>query len=356
MDTAAIDRQQATQLHRTIHRQPADLRALSPREDAALDQAAALLRAADRVITTGIGTSHHASIIASWLLRSAGKDALPVHSFDLALFPEQWPYQEGDALVVFGHTGNTTLTRQALAHAEGAGVPVVAVGSLEAAHPGATMILRTTAPETTATYTSSHLCALALVARVAVALGAEELADPLAGLPDLVQSVLDREREVWPIAEIAAAQGGLAPMSYAVGAGPNEATATELMIKVREAAMVKVDGMAIEQFLHGPACGFNAGDLAVVVNASGASTGRVGEIARVLRAMGGRLWVIGEAVEGVDAPVFDLPRLPEVLSPLLALIPAQLFASRLSALRGTNPDAFRMDDPVYDKAFTRAGF
>ena len=355
MATDPTARQHATKLYQTILRQPADLRVLSPREDAVLDQAAAILRDASRIITTGIGTSHHASIIASWLLRSAGKDAIPVHAFDLALFPEQWPYRSGDAagdaLVVFGHTGNTTLTRQALAHAEATGVPIVGVGSMSAEHPGATVTLRTTEPETSTTYTSSHLCALALMARIAVELGAEELAEPLSGLPDLVQSVIDREQEIWPVAETAADT-----MIYAVGAGPNEATATELMIKVREAAMVKVDGMAIEQFLHGPACGFNAGDLAVVVNVPGASSERVGQIARTLQAMGGTLWLIGEAVDGVDAPVFDLPRLPEVLSPLLTLIPVQLFASRLAALKGTNPDEFRMDDPVYDKAFTRAGF
>lgn len=351
MDTDTTARQHATKLHQTIQRQPADLRALSQREDAALDQAAAILRDAKRVVTTGIGTSHHASVIASWLLRHAGKDAVPVQSFDLALFPEQFPYQAGDALVVFGHTGSTTLTRRALAQATDAGVPAIAVGSLASSHPGATVLLRTTEPETSTTYTSSHLCALALVARVAVELGADDLAEPLAGLPDLVQSVLDREQEIWPVAETAAST-----MIYAVGAGPNESTATELMIKVREAAMVKVDGMAIEQFLHGPACAFNAGDLAVVVNVPGASSERVGQIARVLQAMGGKLWLIGEPVEGVDAPVFDLPRLPEVLSPLLTLIPVQLFASRLAAIKGANPDEFRMDDPTYDKAFTRAGF
>ena len=351
MDTDTTARQRATKLYQTIQHQPADLRDLSPREDAALDQAAAILRDASRIITTGIGTSHHASVLAGWLLRSAGKDAMPVQAFDLALFPEQWPYQAGDALVVFGHTGNTTLTRRALAQASDAGVPVIAIGSLASSHPGATVLLRTTEPETSTTYTSSHLCAVALIARIVVELGAGELAEPLAGLPDLVQSLLDREQEIWPVAEIASDA-----MIYAVGAGPNEATATELMIKVREAAMVKVDGMAIEQFLHGPACGFNAGDLAVIVNVPGAASERVGEIARVLQAMGGKLWLIGETVEGVAAPVFDLPRFPEVLSPLLTLIPVQLFASRLAALRGTNPDEFRMDDPVYDKAFTRAGF
>ena len=82
MDTDFTARQQATKLYQSIRRQPADLRALFPREAAALDQAAALLRDADRILTTGIGTSHHASLIASWLLRSAGKDAIAVHSFD----------------------------------------------------------------------------------------------------------------------------------------------------------------------------------------------------------------------------------------------------------------------------------
>ena len=45
-----------------------------------------------------------------------------------------------------------------------------------------------------------------------------------------------------------------------------------------------------------------------------------------------------------------------MISPLLAVVPMQLLASRMAAIRGTNPDQFRRDDPVYKAAFDRVGF
>ncbi|MDP9363217.1 MAG: glutamine--fructose-6-phosphate aminotransferase, partial [Chloroflexota bacterium] len=132
----------------------------------------------------------------------------------------------------------------------------------------------------------------------------------------------------------------------------NEATALELVIKAREAAYGQVDALALEQFLHGPMVAVNAGDLAVVVRVPGAAAARTAEVARVLGAMGARLWVVGEAVEGLEgATTFGLPELPEPLSPLLAVVPMQLLAYRMAAAKGVNPDTFRRDDPRYAAAF-----
>ncbi len=133
-------------------------------------------------------------------------------------------------------------------------------------------------------------------------------------------------------------------------------TATELMIKVREAAFHVIDGMAAEQFLHGPTVSFNKGDVAIVINVPGEGQERVQGIARVNAAMGGDIWPVGQAIPGLDAPHFSLPTVPETISALLAVVPMQLMATRLSAIRGTNPDSFRMDDPVYDAAFRKVGF
>jgi glucosamine 6-phosphate synthetase-like amidotransferase/phosphosugar isomerase protein len=114
--------------------------------------------------------------------------------------------------------------------------------------------------------------------------------------------------------------------------------------------------MASEQFLHGPTVSFNRGDVAVVIHVDGPAQERVAAIAKVNAAMGGELWVVGRPIGGLDATVFALPGVPEVASPLLAVVPMQLFASRLAAIRETNPDRFRMDDPVYESAFRTAGF
>jgi glucosamine--fructose-6-phosphate aminotransferase (isomerizing) len=52
-----------------------------------------------------------------------------------------------------------------------------------------------------------------------------------------------------------------------------------------------------------------------------------------------------------DAPVFALPTVPELISPLLAVVPMQLLAYHMAVLKGLNPDTFRRDDPVYKDAF-----
>jgi glucosamine--fructose-6-phosphate aminotransferase (isomerizing) len=223
---------------------------------------------------------------------------------------------------------------------------VISVGNTTAEHPGSQLVLRTVEREKSAAFTSSHLCAMAALAQVATELGAP-LRDGLEALPEQVAAVLEREREVEPVA-----RGAVSRRVYAIGAGPNEATALELVIKAREAALHPVDALATEQFFHGPIVAFNAGDLGIVVNVPGPASARTAQIATALADLGGDLWVVGEGVSPLSqATVFDLPPVPEPLSPLLAVVPMQLFAYHLAATKGTHPDTFRRDDPTYKEAF-----
>src|SRR6202022_417718 len=159
--------------------------------------------------------------------------------------------------------------------------------------------------------------------------------------------VLTREADVAPIATEAATR-----RIYAAGAGPNEATATEAVIKVREAAQGWIDALPIEQFLPGPIVSVNADDVAVVVNVPGRAAERVAAITRVLDAVGARVWLIGQGVEGLAQPaVFPLPGVPEMISPLLAVVPVQLLAYHMAVVKGINPDLFRRDEDRYAAAF-----
>jgi glucosamine--fructose-6-phosphate aminotransferase (isomerizing) len=341
-------------MYQTMRRQPEDLRRLLAEGWEPASQAADLLSEASRIFVTGIGTSFHAALAGSWLLRAAGADARAVSSFDLARYPDSYPIEPGDAVIVMAHSGVKRFSSEAMARAHGVGAPVLSVGSLTAEHPGSQLVLRTVEREKSAAFTASHLAAMTVLAQIATVLGddhaspgTEGVRDALERLPDLVSEVLDREDEVRPITREAVAK-----RVYAAGAGPNEATALELVIKAREAAYGWVDALALEQFLHGPVVAVNAGDLAVLVNVAGAASERTGEIATTLAAIGARLWIVGQGVEAApDATVFALPELPEVVSPLLAVVPMQMLAYQMAVEKGINPDTFRRDDPVYQHAF-----
>jgi glucosamine--fructose-6-phosphate aminotransferase (isomerizing) len=242
-----------------------------------------------------------------------------------------------------------------MTRARAAGATVISIGSLSAEHPGSQLVLRTVERETSAAFTASHLAAMTVLAQVAIELGEQLGAAGVVGfraalerLPDQVASVLAREEDVRPVARDAVGR-----QVYAAGAGPNEATALEAVIKVREAAYGRIDALALEQFLHGPIVAVNRGDLAVLVNVPGAAVERVAQIAGALQTMGALLWLVGQGVETAPAAtVFRLPQTPELLSPLLAVVPMQILAYQMAALKGVNPDTFRRDDPTYAAALS----
>ena len=343
-----------SKMYQTMQRQPADVRRLLTDGWDQAAQATTLLAPSRRVFVVGIGTSLHAAMVGAWLLRAAGADARAVASFDFALYPDSYPLTTEDAVVVMAHTGVKTYSAVSIQRAHDAGARVLSVGSLTAEHPGSELILRTVEREQSAAYTASHLAAMTVMAQLATLMGEGRGASGVNGfrsaldrLPEEIASVLAREAEIQPVADDA-----LQRQIYAIGAGPNEATALELVIKAREAAYVPIDALHAEQFLHGPMVAFNEGDLLVAVAVPGNAYDRVAGICAVAAAMGGKLWIVGSPVSTPpDATVFALPELPEMLSPLLAVVPMQMLAYTMAVLRGTHPDTFRRDDPRYKEAF-----
>jgi glucosamine--fructose-6-phosphate aminotransferase (isomerizing) len=200
---------------------------------------------------------------------------------------------------------------------------------------------------------------MTVLAQVAAVLGEKRGASAAAGLrPALealssqIAAVLARADEILPIS-----QAATTARVYAVGAGPNEATALEAVIKVREAAQGWIDGLALEQFLHGPIVSINSGDIGALVNVSGPSLERTGQVAAMIDAIGARVWLIGRPVPALpDATVFGLPETDELLSPLLAVVPFQLLAYQMAVEKGINPDRFRRDDPAFADALAFAPF
>jgi glutamine---fructose-6-phosphate transaminase (isomerizing) len=336
-------------MYQTMHRQPDDIRRLLESGWDAAAEAARRLAGAGRVYIVGIGTSYHAALVGAWLMRSAGVDARAVTSFDFSVYPEFFALRGDDAVVVMAHSGVKTYSMRSLDRAAAAGAVRISIGSLTAVHDGSQQVLRTVERERSAAFTASHLSAMTVLAQIAIRVGrASGLESALAQLPDQVAEVLAREDEIRPVA-VEAAQRRV----YSIGAGPNEATALEAVIKVREAAQGWIDALAAEQFLHGPLIAVNSDDLAVIVNVRGAAASeRLAEIARVLDGVGARLWLIGAPIEALQTRphVFELPGLPEVLSPLLAVVPVQLFAYHMAVKKGINPDVFRRDDPRYAAA------
>ena len=333
-------------MYRTMHHQPADVAFLVNQGWAEAEAAADLLAGADRIWVTGIGTSFHAALVGGWLLRSAGYDARAVTSFDFATYPDQYPVGRNDAVIVQAHTGVKSYSALALERAAASARSVISIGSISAEHPGSELILRTVIRETSAAYTTSHVCAMTRLAQLAVLLGNAELRADLQALPTHLESVVNRIGAIDEPARAAANRH-----IYAIGSGPNEPTALEFVIKAREAALAQVDGLGAEQFFHGPIVAADKDDYGIVVTQSGPTLPRTEAIALGLTEIGLPIWTVGDTDPGLGTH-FATPPINELISPLLNVVPIQAFAYHLAAIRGTHPDRFRREDQAYVDAFS----
>jgi glutamine---fructose-6-phosphate transaminase (isomerizing) len=304
-----------TRMAQTMDRQPDDLRRiLSDREPI---EAATGRLAGRRVFVVGTGTSWHAANLGAYFLRLAGVDALAVSAADVALWGPR--PRASEALILLSHRGTKRYTSQVLQRARDDGVPTVAIGGQGA--PGAD--IETVAQETSGSFTASHLGALARLAQLAVALGAE-LGD-LEAVPAAVDAALHAAQPVIDVPE-----RGL----EFVGAGPNQWTAAEGALKVRESAHLFTSGLALEQLRHGPGFALGPRDTLITLDGGGPASGRLEEVARAVEAHGTRVHRFAALGLGEPLSIFPLT------------VAVQRIALDFALQLGTDPD--NVSSPEWD--------
>jgi len=347
-------------LYRTIHRQPAVIGDVLARCSEVAERAAALLGGARRVYLAGTGTSSHAAVVGEHLLRSVGVDAYATTNFDFVCYPR--PLSPEDMLIAISHRGSKQYGKAAIARAQEAGAQVIGLTGIGSHMENPSIVLQTAPSEESSTHTASYIGNLTGLAMIAAALGTpgsksrSVLLDGLARLPEVVQGLLEAEDGVRPAAAALAKNGRL----VLTGAGPNAVTAREGALKVKESSFLVAEGFELETILHGGLQPLAVGDLAVVILANGPAVERTLAVIRALDIIGARVLVVADAAVATRIPdpeagayegrVVVFPSLPEVLSPIAAVVPLQLLAAFTADLRGTNADAFRADDPVYKAA------
>jgi glucosamine--fructose-6-phosphate aminotransferase (isomerizing) len=201
-----------------------------------------------------------------------------------------------------------------LERARADGVPTVAIGGQGA--PGAD--IETVPQETAGTFTASHLGALARLAQLAVAVGAD--LGYLDKVPETVAEALEA-----PSPGVEVPERGL----EFVGAGPNQWTAAEGALKVREAAHIFTSGLGFEQLLHGPVIALGQSDALVALDGGGPGSERLAEVTAAVERLGARVYRFAAKELGEPLSVF----------PLTVVI--QRIALDFALELGTDPDNVR---------------
>lgn len=187
----------------------------------------------------------------------------------------------------------------------------------------------------TKTYTT-ELLAVALLSTALDAASAAEVAD-LGRLPELVSAALTAEEAARSVS------AGHAQRTHgvALGRGFAYATAREWSLKLQELAHVLVQPYSTADFEHGPLALAERGFAVLAVAPSGvAYNGQLEVLARLRQEFGARLLTISDVDEvlALDEGLRLPSGVPGWLSPIVEIVPGQLYAYHVTIARGLDPD------------------
>jgi glucosamine--fructose-6-phosphate aminotransferase (isomerizing) len=195
----------------------------------------------------------------------------------------------------------------------------------------------------TKTYTTSLAAVAALAAGVA---GDPERQRELAAAPATLARQLERTDG---LDEAAAAAAGWRRLAV-IGRGANYATAFEAALKIKELAGVAAEPASPADFLHGPVAMLDRGFPVLAILPSAPAGAAVRDVLAAAHGRDADITVIADAdyVGAAGERVLAVEPGPEWLSPICAVVPAQLLAVGAAERRG-----FDVDRPVGLQKVTR---
>jgi glucosamine 6-phosphate synthetase-like amidotransferase/phosphosugar isomerase protein len=302
---------------------------------ASLSEAASRIRhrSPTRAFLVGAGDSLAVMIAARLALESAlGIPCEPIQSLELAFYGAH--LLDRNTLVIgLSSSGETTRTLEAVLLAQAAGALTIALTN----KPQSTLageadtVLRVDATRN-GWPTQSSTAALALLLRLAGALGRTSLLAELDRVPELMARTIQLADPV--IAEQAAVEAS-GSMYLFTGGGPSHGAAIVGAAKVKECTPDHAIAVELEEFHH-----YNsqkAGEPQWMLVPAGPSIERGVHTIEEAHRLGGHVYAITTegcaAFDGRARQVLHLPPVAESLSPLLYFLPAQLVGYHLEVAK-----------------------
>jgi glucosamine--fructose-6-phosphate aminotransferase (isomerizing) len=165
-----------------------------------------------------------------------------------------------------------------------------------------------------------------------------DLLAALAEVPDLIADTLAREEQA---RNIAATTIGIAHLLF-LGRGVGYPTALEGALKLKEISYIHAEGYPAGELKHGPIALVEPGLLMLTLATRSKTYDKV--IANLQEVKARQARVVAIATDGDEEirrhadEVIYVPALPELLSPLVNVIPMQLLAYHTAVMRGCDVD------------------
>lgn len=306
-----------------------------------------------KITIVACGTAYHAGIYGQYAIEKLAR--IPVE----AAIASEYRYRdpiigEDELFIAVSQSGETADTLAALREAKRRGAHVIAlcnvVGSTIAREAGEENTLYTYAgPEIAVASTKAYTTQAELLFLLGMALGkmrghltaeqAEALAAEVRALPEKMETALKTEPQLQRIASTASQKKHV----FFVGRGMDYALSMEAALKLKEVSYIFSEAYAAGELKHGPIALLQEGRLVVATITQPQLIDKTMSNLKEVKARGARILAIcreslREKVEPEVDELILIPDANELLCPLLAAIPLQLFAYCMAVQRGCDVD------------------
>jgi glucosamine--fructose-6-phosphate aminotransferase (isomerizing) len=302
-----------------------------------------------RIILTACGTAFHAGLIGEFIFEQLAR--ITAETEYASEFRYRNPIIEDDTVVIaISQSGETADTLAAVEQAKERGAVVLGlvnvVGSSISRATDAGVYLHV-GPEIGVASTKAFTAQLAVLTMLAIELGrrkhistdtAKFYIEELLNIPEKINKILEQSDNIKKIAEANIEKNNW----LFLGRGFNYPVALEGALKLKEISYIHAEGLPAAEMKHGPIA-LIADEMPAVFIATCSPQYEkiIGNIEEV-RARGGKTIIVAtdgdEAIKERADYLITIPDAPELLQPMLTVIPLQLLAYHAAVLRGHDVD------------------
>ena len=307
------------------------------------------LRAIKRLVIVGCGTAYYSGLVGEYMIEEYA--GIPVEVEIASEFRYRNPIIDSDtALLAISQSGETIDTLSAVREAKRKGALTLGIVNVV----GSTIARETDAgiynhagPEIGVASTKAFISQLSVLVLLTIFLGRQrdmsmslgkEIAEELRGLGDKMKEILESKESIRSVAEKYAHYKDFLYM----GRKYSYPIAFEGALKLKEISYIHAEGCGAGEMKHGPIAMIDESFPTLAITPSDSVYEKMVSNIQEIKARRGKVVAIGTIGDSTLSQVVDdvisIPKTIEPLTPLLSVIPLQLFAYYIAVALGRNVD------------------
>jgi glucosamine--fructose-6-phosphate aminotransferase (isomerizing) len=303
----------------------------------------------DSVVTIGMGTAYYAAMIGAFLLENMAR--LPCKAERASeLRCRNAIVRKGMLFFAVSQSGETLDTLSAMREVQHRGGRVLGicnvVGSTIARESDGGVYIHA-GPEIAVASTKAFTSQVTILFLLALMIGrmrdipvsaGKRFIEELMAIPDKMNTILNRSAAIRDLAQ----KYSKAKNFLFLGRGINYPVAMEGALKLKEVSYIHAEGFSSGDIKHGPIALVNEETPTLFIAVKGETLEKVLGNMEEIKARKGRIITVTNSphprIRELSDDLFPVPESDELLSPLLTVIPLQLFAYYMATILGKDVD------------------